>query len=239
VIIDIVIALVVVGAAWIGYKRGLVQPLLAEVLSLGTLVLILHNRSGFAAVVGALFHANAILAALVAVVVVGAVGYVGLRIGGAIHRMPAVRGWDGFIGVWLQALTGVAVCYLLISGIIVMGSAFGPILNSPTLSATQLAVIEARLDSNPFTGGLIDSNDLDPFASQARRPAGVRVTELPQIQQLQAVYADFLRPQLAGSHLAPFVMSVGRHIPGLGPYGPRDLPSRVPAPAPAAAPSKP
>jgi hypothetical protein len=238
VIIDIVIALVVVGAAWIGYKRGLVQPLLAEVLSLGTLVLILHNRSGFAAVVGALFHANAILAALVGVVVVGAVGYVGLRIGGAIHRMPAVRGWDGFIGVWLQALTGVAVCYLFISGIIVMGAAFGPILNSPTLSAAQLDAIQVRLDSNPFTGGLIDSHDLDPFAPQARR-GGVRVSQLPQIQQLQGVYADFLRPQLAGSHLAPFVMSVGRHIPGLGPYGPRDLPSRVPAPAPAPTPSKP
>ena len=238
-IIDIVIALVVLGAALIGYKKGLIQPLLAEALSLGTLVLILHNRTAFAAVAATLFHASAALAVVLALVVAGSFGYVGFRMGGAIHRMPAVRGWDGLLGVWLQGLTGVAICYLLISGIIVMGLALAPSLNSANLSAAQLAVIEARLGSNPFTGGLIDSQELRPYVPQASRPGGVRVSELPLIPQLQGVYTDFLRPQLAGSRLAPLVMSVGRHIPGLGPYGPRDLPSRVAVAGPASSPAHP
>ena len=48
------------------------------------------------------------------------------------------------------------------------------------------------------------------------------------LDELRLIERDALvaRLEAAGSRLAPTIMSVGRHIPGLGHYGPRDLPRR-------------
>lgn len=223
-IIDILIVLVVAGAAWLGFQKGLVQPLLAEVLALGTLLVLLHNRAGFLGLTEALFHANAVLAFFMAIVIAVVMGYVGGRVGGAIHKMPVVQGVDGFFGLGLQTLLAVAFCYVLISGIIVMDVAFTSIPN-PTVNASQLATLERQLQSNTFTSSAVDPHDLGSFDGRAAKPGGVRVSELPGIGFLQSLQG-LLQPQLAGSHLAPAIMSVGRHIPGLGEYGPRDLPRK-------------
>jgi hypothetical protein len=224
VIVDVLIVLVLIATAWLGFQRGLVQPLLAEVLALGTILVILHNRSGFAAAMQALFHANGLVTVLIALVLAGLMGYLGARLGGAIHKMPVVRGVDGFVGVWLQALFGIGLLYVLISGIIVMDRAFAP-LTAQTVNAAQLRALERQLGANPFTASLVDGHDLQPFDARATKPGGVRVSDLPGIGALLSLQHDVLQPQLAGSHLAPFVMNIGRHIPGLGSLGPRDLPT--------------
>lgn len=224
-IIDLLVALVVIGAAWLGFQKGLIQPLLAELLTLGTLLLVLHHRSGFLGFTQALFHANAVLAALMALVIAGGMGYLGARIGGVIHKMPAVRGVDGFLGLWVQVVLGIAFCYVLISGLIVANRAFAPI-TAPTVNAAQLAALERQLDSNVFTSSAVSTQDLQPFDASAAK-TGVRVADLPGIGQLQGIYADLFQSQLTGSHLAPYIMSVGRHIPGLGKYGPKDVPRRA------------
>lgn len=224
-LIDVLIVLVVIATAWVGFQRGLVQPLLAELFALGTGLLILHNRSAFAATTQALFHANGFLSVLIALVLAGLMGYVGARLGGAIHKMPVVSGVDGFFGLWLQALFGIGLCYVLISGIIVMDRAFTP-LSAPTVNATQLRALERQLNTNAFTSSLIDGQELQALNSSAARPGGVKVSDLPGIGTLQTVQRDLLEPQLSGSRLAPLVMNVGRRIPGLGPFGPRDLPRK-------------
>jgi hypothetical protein len=226
VIIDLLIVLAVVAAAWVGFQRGMVQPLLAELFALGTLLVILHNRDGFAALVQAFFRANGALAAIIAVVLAVLMGYLGARIGGAIHKMPVVRGVDGFLGLWLQVLFAIGFCYVLISGIIVTDHAFAPI-TSTNVNAAQLRVLERQLGSNAFTSGAVDGTALQRQERQAAKPGGVPVADLPGVSTLQGLSRDFLVPQLAGSHLAPFIMNVGRHIPGMGPFGPRDLPKRT------------
>lgn len=224
-VIDILILLVVIGAAWIGFQKGLVQPLLTELLALGTLLFILGHRDGFLAAADTFFHANSVLAVFIAVVLAIGMGYLGARVGGAIHKMPAVLGVDGFLGVWMQALLAVAFCYVLISGIIVMDKTFTP-LSTPTVNGPQLTSIERQLASNPLTASVVDIHQLRSFDARAAKPGGVRITDLPGVSQLQTVYHDFLQPQIAGSRLAPAVMSVGRHLPGLGEFGPRDIPRK-------------
>jgi len=225
VIIDVLIVLVVVGAAWVGFQRGLVQPLLAELFALTTLLIILHNRSAFVATTDALFHLGAVLAVVVALILAGLVGYLGARLGGSIHRMPVVRGVDGFLGVWLQALFGIAICYLLISGIIVTNRAFAS-LSAATVNATQLLAVERQLSGNPFTSTVLDGHDAQTANARAARPGGVQLADVPGLGALQTVTRDILYPQLSGSHLAPFVMNVGHRIPGLGVFTSRDLPRR-------------
>jgi len=224
-IIDVLIVLVVIGAAWVGFQRGLVQPLLAEVFALVTLLVILHNRFAFVAATDALFHLGAFLAVLVALVFAGLMGYLGARIGGSIHRMPVVRGVDGFVGVWVQALFGIGICYLLISGIIVADRAFTP-LTAAKVNRTQLEAVERQLSSNPFTSTVLDGHDAQTFNALAGKPGGVDLAAVPGLGTLQSVAGGILEPQLAGSHLAPFVMTVGHRIPGLGSFTSRDLPRR-------------
>jgi hypothetical protein len=225
VVIDILILLVVVGAAWIGFQKGLIQPLLTELFALGTLLLIVGHRDGFLAAAQALFHANAILAIFMAIVLAVGMGYLGARLGGAVHKMPAVCGVDGFVGIWMQTLLAVGFCYLLISSLIVMDRAFTP-LTTPSVNASELSGLEGQLASNPVTACVVDTAQLQTFESRAAKPGGVRVADLPGVGQLQAIYRDFLQSQLAGSRLAPAVMSIGRHLPGLGQFGPRDVPRR-------------
>jgi len=225
VIIDVLIVLVVVGAAWVGFQRGLVQPLLAELFALVTLLIILHNRSAFFATTDAVFHTGAFLGVVVALVLAGLMGYAGARLGGSIRRMPVVQGVDGFLGVWVQALFGIAICYLLISGIIVSYRAFTP-LTAPTVNAAQLRALERQLSSNMFTSTVLDGHDVQTYGAQASRRGGVQLADVPGLGALQSISRDILEPQLAGSHLAPFVMTVGHRIPGLGTFGSKDLPRR-------------
>jgi hypothetical protein len=225
-IIDVLIVLVVVGAAWVGFQRGLVQPLLAELFALITLLVILHNRSAFGAATDAVFRTGAFLAVIVALVLAVLAGYLGARLGGSIHRMPVVRGVDGFLGVWVQALFGIAICYLLISGIIVSDRAFAS-LTAASVNAAQLRALERQLSSNLFTSTVLDGRDVQTFNIRAAKPGGVQLADVPGISALQSISRDVLWPQLSGSHLAPFVMSVGHRIPGLGPFTSRDLPRRT------------
>lgn len=224
-IIDILIIAVVLGAAWVGFQRGLIQPLLAELLALGTLIIIYRNRTGWLGLTGALFHANGVLAFFLALVLAAVLGYAGAQVGGIIHKMPVVRGVDGFLGLPVQTVIGIALCYLLISGMIVMDKTFTAI-STPTVNLTQLRTIERQLSSNLFTAGLVDSHELQPYQAQAQKGGAVQVADLPAIGQFQTIYRDLLRPQLAGSHLAPPVMSVGHHIPGLGHLTSKDLPRK-------------
>ena len=175
-IIDVLIVLIVLGAAWVAFQRGLIQPLLAELLALGTLLIIYHNRSGF-------------------------------------------------LGLWVQTIFGIALCYLLISGMIVMDKTFTPI-STPTVNVSQLQTIERQLSSNLFTAGLVDSHDLQPYQAQATKAGSVQLADLPAIGQFQNIYKDFVKPQLAGSRLAPAVMSIGHRIPGLGHLTSKDLPKK-------------
>lgn len=224
--IDLLIFGVVIGAAWVGFQRGLIQPLLAELFVMLSALILLHNRSAFAGITSALFHAGGVFAVVIGLVLAGLLGYVGARLGGAIHKMPAVRGVDGFLGVWMQALFAIGFCYVLISGIIVMDRAFNPVSGAPTINAAQLQSLETQLGANAFTATVVDGHALQAFDAQASRPGGVRLSDLPGIGVIQGIEHDFLQPQLAGSHLASLVMSVGRHIPGLGHLGPRDLPRK-------------
>lgn len=224
-IIDILIVLVILATAWVGFQRGLIQPLLAELFALGTVLIILHNRELFAGFMQGVFHATGALDVVIAVILAILMGYLGARLGGAIHRMPVVRGADGFVGLWLQILFGVGLCYVLIAGVIVMSRAFTPI-QAGTVNATQLKALEAQLATNPVTSSVVDGKALEPYDTRAARPGGVRVSDLPGIGQLQSVYSGLLQSQVAGSRLAPFVMNTGRRIPGLGPYAARDLPGK-------------
>ena len=218
-LIDILVGVIVLGGAWLGFRHGFIQPLLAEIFSLGSFALLLHVRDGFAALMQALFHANGFLTVLMGLIIVGVMGFLGARVGDSIRKMPAVLGADGFVGIWLQTMAGILLAYLLISGMILIGRA----VPATSLNAAQVRTAEVVLARNPFTAGILGSTDQTALAAQARKTP-VAASDIPVLGGLRGLYDQILAPQLASSHLAPRVMGFGQHVPGFGGLGPLDLP---------------
>jgi Colicin V production protein len=225
-IIDILVVLMVVGAAFAGFQKGFIQPLLAEVLFVGSLLLLLDNRDGYMTFMNGVFHANAFVAVLAALIIATVFGYAGLRVGGIIHRMPSVQGWDGFLGVFVQTLVAVVFAYGLLSAMVVVDRAVAPAVNNAALTLAQARNLQKQLESNSLTAPLGDSRDFKTLLDRASKPGGGHLTDAAQLDQVETLYQDLFRPQLQSSRLAPWVMQVGGHVPGVGHFGPKDLPAR-------------
>jgi hypothetical protein len=225
-IIDILIVLIVFGAGFVGFQKGFIQPLLAEVLFVGSLLVLLDNSDSYLNFMSGAFHANGLLAAFVALLIAGVLGYAGFRLGGIIHRMPSVRGWDGFAGVFVQALVAIVFLYWLFSAMIVLEGVVAPSANNAALTLAQVRNLQKELDSNSLTAQLTRSQDFQALRNRASKPGGGHVTDAAQLNQVVTFYQDLFRPQLASSRLAPWIMRIGEHIPGAGHFGPKDLPKR-------------
>jgi hypothetical protein len=140
--------------------------------------------------------------------------------------MPSVRGWDGFLGVFVQALVATVLAYGLISAMVVVDKAVATTVNSTTVTVAQAHSLQKELETNSLTAPLADSREFRALLSQASRPGGGRLSNAGQLNQVLTLYTDIFRTQLQSSRLAPWVMRVGQHIPGVGHFGPKDLPRR-------------
>lgn len=236
-IIDVLIGLIVLVGLYVGYQRGVVQPLLVELFFLGALLLIIRDRHAYTEAMQRYVHANAVLAVFVALIIAVGAAYLGSLIGGRIHQMPVVRGADGFLGVFVHVSFAIIVCYLLLAALLALDKAFAPTFNQPTLSFGQVESIKRQLASNPLTASLVDSRDIARLELESKKPGGARISETPQLDQVESVYRDLVQPQLSGSRLAPVILGLGHRVPGLGRVGPQDLPRAVPKPTPVPPPS--
>ncbi len=236
-IIDIAVVVTLLIAVWIGYQKGVVQPLLVEIFFLGALVAIVRDRQAYTNAMAHYLHANPVLDVFLALIVAVVAGFIGGQLGGMVHRMPVVRGVDGFLGVFLHAAVVVLVAYFLLSALVTFDKAFSPTVSAATLTLQQVNSLAGQIQSNPITASLVDTRDLTKLKAQAKQPGGARIATVPQLDQLQSIYEQFLQPQLASSRTAPYIMRVGQHIPLIGRVGPNDLPKRESPPAASPSPS--
>lgn len=234
-VLDIFIAVVFVAAVVIGFQRGVIAPFLTEVGFIGTLLVILRNRNGWAALVERVTHTSTpVLPVVGAVLLAIIVGYIGGFVGARIHRMPVVRGLDGFLGLFLHTLLAILFLYLVVTALVVAHNAFVPLESAAKLTLAQVDQLKAELDRNPITGALGDSRSIKDLKTEAKSPTGATLSSAPQLKAAELFYDDFLDPQLRSSRLAVWVLRIGSHIPIVGHIGPADLPR---GPAPSASPS--
>lgn len=239
-ILDAIVLLVLIVAVWIAFRGGMIQLLLVEVGFFGVWSIFLGHWPGYVHLAQAL-HVPSGLDWLPILVVAGVLGYLGSRIGGLVHRMPWVLGWDGLLGVFAHAFIAVLLCYGAISTLVVLGQALQPGMSGQGLNVAQAQRLRAQILANPVLAALVDSADLDQLSlRQAKnRPDGVRLEELPSLQQLSLLYGDFAEPQLKSSHLAPAVMGIGSHVPFAGHVTSKQLPRPTPSVSPSPSPSAP
>ncbi len=232
-IIDIVIVLVLLIAILIGFQRGVIQPLMAEIFFFGTLLAVFRFHDQYTNEMQKLLHLSPVFSVFVALILAVIMGAIGGAIGGAFHRLEAIRGIDGLLGVFVHAAVTLVVVYLAVSALVTLDNAFQPTLKSASLTLAQVNQLEGWILSNPITAAMVSKQDLDALKKAASKSSGASIDSVAGIHQLQQIYVDFLQPQLHSSRAVPYILRIGSHIPFIGHVGPSDLkPLPTPSPSP-------
>jgi hypothetical protein len=234
-IIDIVVVLMLIIALFVGFQRGVIQPLLAEIFFFGTLLAVFRFHDQYTTEMQKLLHINAVLSVFAALILAVVMGAVGGAIGGAFHRLEAIRGVDGLLGIFVHVGVSLVVIYLALSALVTLDNAFEPILKTANLTLTQVNQLENEILSNPITTAMVSKQDLQSLKTAASRSSGAHIDSVAGIHQLQQLYVDFLQPQLHSSRSVPIVLGFGQHLPVIGRVGPTDL-KPLPSPTPTATP---
>ena len=232
VVIDIAIALLILIAIFLGFQRGVIQPLMAEIFFFGTLLVIFRFHDQYTDTMQKVAHLNAIFSVVVALILAVVLGAAGGAIGGAFHRLEAIRGIDGLLGVFVHVGVTLVIVYLGISALVTLDNAFVPTLNKASLTLDQVSHFEDLILSNPITAAMVSKDDLANLKKAAQSTSGARLDSIQGIKQLEQIYTGFLEPQLHGSHVVPFILGFGQHLPFIGHVGPNDL-HATPTPTPA------
>ncbi len=225
-ILDVLILIVLLIALFVGYQKGIIQPLMTYLFFFGALFLLYRERGQYLAAVEKYLHANVVLAIFIALILAALAGYGGSVVGQALHRMPIARGVDGFLGVFLNVAIAIGVIYFLLSGLIVFDKAFTPFANNAKLTQAQVSTLSKQIESNPIAAALVDPKDLQKLKDETKKGQKTTLSTVTQLDNLSTFYVDFVRPQLQSSRLAPYVMRIGQRIPFLGHFGASDLPKK-------------
>jgi len=225
-ILDGVIVVVLLIALYIGYQRGIIQPLMTYLFFFGAVFVIYRERVSYLNSVEKYLHANVVLAIFFGLIIAVVAGYGGSVVGQALHRMPIARGVDGFLGIFLNVAIAVAVIYFVLSGMIVFDKSFTPFASNAKLTQAQVTTIVSQIQSNPLAAALVDPKDLQKLKSETTKGQTATLASVQQMDNLSTFFQDFIRPQLKNSRIAPYIMRIGQKIPVLGRFGASDLPKK-------------
>jgi uncharacterized membrane protein required for colicin V production len=235
VIIDILVVLVLVIALITGFQRGVIQPLMAEIFFFGTLLAVFRFHDQYTTEMQKVLHLTPVLSIFVALILAVVLGAVGGAIGGMFHRMEAIRGVDGLLGIFVHGLVTLVVIYLVLSALVTLDNAFAPTVSNANLTLVQVNKLENQILSNPITAALVSKADLQALRAAAAKNNSAHLDSVGGIHQLQQIYTDFVQPQLHSSRAVPFILGFGKRLPLIGRVGPDDLkplPSPVTCPSP-------
>ena len=235
-IIDILVILLLVIALFTGFQRGVIQPLMAEIFFFGTLLAVFRFHDAYTTEAQKLLHLTPVLAIFAALIIAVILGAVGGALGGMFHRLEAIRGIDGLLGVFVHGVVTLVVVYLAVSALVTLDNAFQPALKTASLTLQQVNQLEGQILSNPITAALVSKDDLKSLKDKAAKNNSATLDSVAGIHQLQQIYTDFFQPQLHGSRIVPFILAFGSKIPLIGHVGPDDL-HAVPTPSPVTCPT--
>src|SRR5690348_12422591 len=168
-VIDILVVIVLAIALITGFQRGVIQPLMAEIFFFGTLLAVFRFHDQYTNEMQKLLHLTPVLSVFVALILAVVLGAVGGAIGGMFHRMEAIRGIDGLLGVFVHGVVTLIVVYLAVSALVVLDNAFKPALAGANLTLSQVNQLENQILSNPITAAMVSKSDLQALKDAAAK----------------------------------------------------------------------
>jgi uncharacterized membrane protein required for colicin V production len=212
-LVDLGIIVVIGLGVLIGWRNGLIGPLLAEATFLiGYWIFATHP--GLVALVPSSVPRP--LAPFIVPVVLGlAVGFIGRAVFQMLFRLPLSRQVDKMLGAGANGALAFVIVYVVLLGLVSAGTVLDPLARVSALRPTQVVAMQTLLAANPQAAGMVPSSELSRLAGVAAvRP--VPLSQLGQYAKVIDYYERTLRPQLATSQLARLVLNYGHRIPLIG-----------------------
>ncbi len=212
-LVDLGIVVVIGLGILVGWKNGLIGPLLGE----GTFLLsywIVSTHPSLAGLIPA--GVPRPLAVLLLPTALGlVVGFVGRIIFMSFFRLPLTRSIDKVLGAAANGGLAFVIVYVVLVGLAGAGTVLDPLTKVGSIQPPQIAAMQMLLAENPQVAGFVPSGELGQLASVASaHPVGL--AQLGQYAQVINYYEKSLRPQLATSRLAPVVLQYGARLPIIG-----------------------
>ena len=212
-LIDLGIVLVIGFGVFIGWRNGLIGPLLAE----GTFLIgywIVSTHPSLAVLVPASIPRPYAVMLLPAVVGL-AVGFFGRMVFQTFFRLPFTRSVDKLLGAGANGGLAFVIVYVILLGLAGAGTVLDPLLQASSVQPAQVAAMRILLAENPQAAAMVPAGELSQLAGvSALHP--VPLAQLGQYAQVIDYYERTLRPQLTGSRLAPLVLQLGARLPIVG-----------------------
>ncbi len=212
-LVDLAIVIVIGLGVLIGWKNGLIGPLLAE----GTFLLSYWIVATHPSLVGIIpAGVPRPLAMLLLPVALGlVVGFAGRTIFMTFFRLPLTRSLDKLLGAAANGALAFVIVYVVLLGLVGAGTVLDPLANVRSIQPSQVTAMQMLLAENPQVAGFVPSGELGQLAAvSALHP--VALAQLGQYAQVINYYENTLRPQLATSRLAPLVVQYGARLPIIG-----------------------
>jgi uncharacterized membrane protein required for colicin V production len=212
-LLDVAIVVVIGLGVLIGWRKGLIGPLLAE----GTFLLsywVVSTHPAFAGLVPSSVPRP--LAVFILPIALGLiVGFVGRMVFMSLFRLPLTRSVDKILGAVANGGLAFVIVYVVLLGLAGAGTVLDPLTTVAAVRAPQVAAMQMLLAENPQVAGFVPSGELGQLASVASaHPVGL--AQLGQYAQVINYYERTLRPALATSQLAPLVLRYGARLPIIG-----------------------
>src|SRR2546428_3395046 len=217
-LVDLGIVLVVGLGILIGWRNGLIGPLLAEATFLLTFWII-STHPGLIALFPSGFPRP--LAPFVLPVGLGLlVGIVGRVVIQSFFRLPLTRSLDKLLGAVANGGLAFVIVYVVLLGLVSAGTVLDPLVRASTVQSSQVTAMQMVLAENPQAASFVPSGGRRKLAIVATGHP-FPISPLRQHARVIDYYERTLRPQLASSQLAPVVFRFGARIPLVGRTAPR------------------
>jgi uncharacterized membrane protein required for colicin V production len=209
---DLGIAALVLIAAFAGWRKGFIAPLLAIAVSLLGLYAIYTGPAAGAVPTG-------VAGIGLGVIFVGIASTFVMRVGGVlvslVHRVRMLKAADHVLGLPLGAVTGLVAVYLGLVAVVSFDNLLAPFHGTPTVDQAAVAAMRTALAANPQFSVMVDEATLDAMAVQVAKSA-IPADQIGSFDQSLAFYETSVRPALIASASAPILLSIGERLPFIG-----------------------
>jgi uncharacterized membrane protein required for colicin V production len=211
-VLDIAIVAVVVIGMVVGWRKGFITPVIAQigaVLGLWTI----YNGP----LAGNLPSGAVSIGAGAAAAVAGGyiLGWIGAFLVGLVSRVQIVKRFDQVAGVPLGAVAAGATVYVSLLGVVTLDGWLGPLHDKTALSQQDIAALQQMVVANPAARVFADPAMLTALAEAAAK-SPVASEQVAKLSAAISVYEHDVRPRLLESHIAPLVLSFGADLPLVG-----------------------
>ena len=212
-LVDLAIVVVIGLGILVGWKNGLIGPLLAE----GTFLLSYWIVATHPSLVGMIpAGVPRPLAMLLLPVALGlVVGFAGRAIFMTFFRLPLTHTLDKLLGAAANGALAFVIVYVVVLGLVGAGTVLDPLANVRSIQPSQVTAMQMLLAENPQVAGFVPSGELGQLAAVSSLHP-IALAQLGQYAQVINYYENTLRPQLATSRLAPLVIQYGARLPIIG-----------------------